>query len=299
MRKKQKKLSVWLMTAALCAATVALQPVEAYAAGEVNTASGFDELITVETTQRCSIWSAPATVEENRVKYVDEGYQIQIYPQPVSSELGDGKTFYRTIKGAYVLCRVVVSPDEKIAADEGSAVTGAAVEPLVPVGNVPWRDRTYDGSDLEMWLSYRNDAEALCEWGIEIVDCGSYTQSVTGAYGVTYRGYLVNEAAGIVGLVAGDEEIAQFLREHGDRILVCSCSSMFGEDEWGGILYESYKCAYGSVDCQRGECVCIVTNVGMDAYDEGMRYGVSPQEAMTNCLRSIMNDPYWQEALSK
>lgn len=67
---------------------------------------------TVVTIQHCSIWSAPATEGENRVRYVDEGYQITVYPEVVESTLGDGKTFYRTVKGAYVLCKCVADVSE-------------------------------------------------------------------------------------------------------------------------------------------------------------------------------------------
>jgi GH25 family lysozyme M1 (1,4-beta-N-acetylmuramidase) len=62
----------------------------------------------VVTNQRCSIWASPATTEPNRTKYVDAGYPITLASRDVvPSILGDGKTFYKTCKGAYVLCKCV------------------------------------------------------------------------------------------------------------------------------------------------------------------------------------------------
>lgn len=89
------------------------------------------EPVTVLTTQRCSIWSAPATAEENRVKYVDEGYQITVYPEVIQSGSGDGKTFYRTVKGAYVLCKCVTG------AENGVTAGGSGYELIFPTMPVP------------------------------------------------------------------------------------------------------------------------------------------------------------------
>lgn len=57
------------------------------------------------TNQECSIWSAPNTSEQYRVKKVPAGYQITVYKDVVQSTRGDGKTFYKTLKGAYILCK--------------------------------------------------------------------------------------------------------------------------------------------------------------------------------------------------
>ncbi|MCM1103693.1 MAG: hypothetical protein NC409_06255 [Clostridium sp.] len=123
--KKRMVTAAMAVVTALCMGMIGMTaPMQVSAAGESQT-------VVVETTQRCSIWSAPATTEENRVKYVDEGYQITLYPEVIQSGLGDGKTFYRTIKGAYVLCRCVVgdldSVDSSTATGTGTgSVTGSA-----------------------------------------------------------------------------------------------------------------------------------------------------------------------------
>lgn len=131
MRKKIRKWALVLAAAALCAGTAGMTvPMQAMAAQET-------ELMTVETTQRCSIWSAPATTEENRVKYVDAGYQITIYPEVIESEAGDGKTFYRTVKGSYVLCKCVTGGNETGAGSTGGA--GAADGTAsAGAGSAPW-----------------------------------------------------------------------------------------------------------------------------------------------------------------
>ena len=61
--------------------------------------------VVLSTTMECSVWSAPATVEANRVKKIPAGYQVTVIPSVVASTIGDGKTFYQTAKGCYILCK--------------------------------------------------------------------------------------------------------------------------------------------------------------------------------------------------
>lgn len=64
-----------------------------------------EQTLVMTTNMECSIWSAPETSEANRVKRIPEGYQVTVYPTVIASTNGDGKTFYQTVKGNYVLCR--------------------------------------------------------------------------------------------------------------------------------------------------------------------------------------------------
>lgn len=63
------------------------------------------ELVTKTTTMECSVWSAPNTEEQYRVKKIPAGYDVTVYPEVVESIAGDGKTFYQTSKGCYILCK--------------------------------------------------------------------------------------------------------------------------------------------------------------------------------------------------
>lgn len=63
------------------------------------------ELVTKMTTMECSVWSQPNTAEEYRVKRIPAGYNVTVYPEIVQSTAGDGKTFYQTGKGCYILCK--------------------------------------------------------------------------------------------------------------------------------------------------------------------------------------------------
>lgn len=63
------------------------------------------ELLTKTTTMECSVWSAPNTAEQYRVKKIPAGYNVTVYPEVVESTAGDGKTFYQTSKGCYILCK--------------------------------------------------------------------------------------------------------------------------------------------------------------------------------------------------
>lgn len=126
--------------------------------------------VVVETTQPCSIWSAPATVESNRIRSVDEGYQITVYPEIIPSELADGKTFYRTVRGAYVLCRCVVG-------DDGGAV--ATLYGLVQTDNgIQWMQE--DGTwAVNCWVSgagrtYHTDGNGCIQTGMTVIDGKSY-----------------------------------------------------------------------------------------------------------------------------
>ena len=61
--------------------------------------------VVITTTMECTIWAAPATIEENRVKKIPVGWNVTIIPVVVDSTIGDGKTFYQTAKGSYILCK--------------------------------------------------------------------------------------------------------------------------------------------------------------------------------------------------
>lgn len=159
---------VAVMTAAvLCMAMIVVPaPMQTFAAEEAGT-------YVVRTTQRCSIWSAPATTEENRIKYIDEGYQITVYPEVIRSQLGDGKTFYRTIKGAYVLCGCV-------ALEAGSEAGAEAVTygPVQTDNGVMWMQE--DGTwAVDCWLPvfgrlWHVDQNGYIQSGMSEIDGKSY-----------------------------------------------------------------------------------------------------------------------------
>lgn len=127
-------------------------PIEAFAAETADT-------VAVTATQPCSIWNAPATMEKNRIGYLNEGDAIAVYPTVVASGLGDGNTFYRTVDGAYVLC--------------GCVSLGAGIYPYVTYGLV----QTDKGV---MWMQ-ENGAYAVSRWmygpdRIHYVDEDGYVQ---------------------------------------------------------------------------------------------------------------------------
>ena len=78
----------------------------------VNPSTPSDQTVVMVTTQSCSIWSAPSTKEANRVKVIPAGYKVTVIPVPVSSTNNDGKVFYRTVKGSYILARVLTDEME-------------------------------------------------------------------------------------------------------------------------------------------------------------------------------------------
>lgn len=101
-QQKMKKLKGLnrLITTLLCVVLVIMSiqivNVDVKAAGKTQT---------FITTQECSIWSRPNTSEEYRVKKIPAGHSVTVYMDVIPSERGDGKTFYKTAKGCYILCK--------------------------------------------------------------------------------------------------------------------------------------------------------------------------------------------------
>ena len=113
MRIFRKIVAAMLMTALIVTGLQLLSQ-------DVNAAGKKVKEQVVTTIKECSIWTKPNTSEENRQKVVPAGYQITIIPTVVKSTRGDGKTFYQTAKGAYILCNCV---------DLGSGTTPTTTTP--------------------------------------------------------------------------------------------------------------------------------------------------------------------------
>lgn len=290
MGEKMKKWAAVLAVALLCAGAAGMAvPMQVMAAEET-------ELTTVVTTQRCSIWSAPATTEENRVKYVDAGYQITIYPEVIESELGDGKTFYRTMKGAYVLCRCVegtgIGTESEAQNENPSVPEDNGI--LIPVGNVPftatvWRDSFI--SQPEIWFHKQDDDGVWHSLGIRAV--GEQDIPSTDSYGITYRGYMTDYAKNIVAqAAAGDAEIAQMLADYGKKFLICNSGAMYNSDLLEDENFYGYakSWSYDSLEFQSGTGICILITLYPE---DGVEGSVSH---LTKCLHNIIqNNSGWME----
>lgn len=62
------------------------------------------DTVKASTNMTCSVWSSPNTKkEENRLKQVGLGYMVEIYPRIITGV--DGKQYYRTKKGNYILSK--------------------------------------------------------------------------------------------------------------------------------------------------------------------------------------------------
>lgn len=94
--KAIKRLIVTVLALSLCMGIFVKTDLSAKAATDT---------VVITTTMECSIWSAPATLEENRVKKIPSGWNVTIIPVVVDSTICDGKTFYQTAKGCYILCK--------------------------------------------------------------------------------------------------------------------------------------------------------------------------------------------------
>ncbi|MBQ0043285.1 MAG: hypothetical protein KBS85_08245 [Lachnospiraceae bacterium] len=99
--------------------------------------------VKVETKMQCSVWSAPNTAEGNRVKVIPAGYTVSIDNTKVyNSTANDGKIFYKTSKGCYILCKCFF---------ENGVIpsSGTAVKPSTPVKEEKKQTQT-DGKIIEV-----------------------------------------------------------------------------------------------------------------------------------------------------
>lgn len=117
--------------------------------------------VTMTTTMECSVWSAPNTAEVNRVKKIPAGYSVTVYPDVVQSTTGDGKTFYKTAKGCYILCKCFNNG----AVQTGTSQTGAYQTPYNMSNityitqayknrNVAWSMGNYQGLRVNVAVTY-------------------------------------------------------------------------------------------------------------------------------------------------
>ena len=59
----------------------------------------------VHTTREITVWSAPAKIDENRGRTIPAGYEVTVYEIPFDM---NGETWYKTIKGKYVLAKYCI-----------------------------------------------------------------------------------------------------------------------------------------------------------------------------------------------
>lgn len=103
MTKALKKIFLVICVVGLILASTNVGDIQTKAAGKTQV---------VTTTQACSVWTQPCTDAKYRLKTVPAGTKVTVYTDMIPSTKGDGKTFYKTIKGAYILqryCKLEIS----------------------------------------------------------------------------------------------------------------------------------------------------------------------------------------------
>ncbi|MBQ0041763.1 MAG: hypothetical protein KBS85_00395 [Lachnospiraceae bacterium] len=144
--KAIKKLLTILLLAAVVITSINLGAVKTEAAGKTKT---------ITTTQECSIWTQPNTSEQYRQKKIPAGHQVTVYTDVVPSTKGDGKTFYKTIKGAYILCRCVDG-----ASTVSVPVTGGSYKTPYSMANVATTPVVIDGKKCNIFTTLYRGAVA-------------------------------------------------------------------------------------------------------------------------------------------
>lgn len=87
-----------IVTVILCAFGLNFMSIQSQAAGSKKTP------VQKYTVKECSVWSSPNTSEQYRVKKIPAGYGVMLYEKEIQSTKNDGKTFYKTASGNYILC---------------------------------------------------------------------------------------------------------------------------------------------------------------------------------------------------
>lgn len=128
------------------------------------------------TVMECSVWSRPNTSEQYRIKKIPAGYDVKIGPAVYQSELGDGKTFYRTIKGSYILCKAF--GDNFRAFDNSKSITSYPEGEFIDFGDfglIIWDNRKFGKYDyllskepLEMYEKRFPGSSVFANWGCHL-----------------------------------------------------------------------------------------------------------------------------------
>ena len=110
---RAKRMNVKLL---LIAAAVVMMLVGLMASGMVSYAASKAKEMT--TTMACSVWLKPdSRVEANRVKKISAGYKVTVIPDVVKGK--DGKDYYKTAKGSYIMVKCFGNASASYAYDFG------------------------------------------------------------------------------------------------------------------------------------------------------------------------------------
>lgn len=122
---------------------------------------------TMYTTMECSVWSIPdSNNSANRVKKVTVDYPVNVYNQVIESPI-DGKLYYQTIKGKYIMAK---------------CLTPVMQVPLRQVGTekmYPW-GRTANGATIYENVAMRGaTGEGWPQYMVDVIQNSGVTDSMT------------------------------------------------------------------------------------------------------------------------
>ncbi|MBQ0042916.1 MAG: transglutaminase domain-containing protein [Lachnospiraceae bacterium] len=206
----------------------------------------------ISTNQECSIWSAPNTSEQNRVKKVPAGYQITVYTDVVQSTKGDGKTFYKTLKNCYILCKYCTGGSANPSSQgdviktysTGNIVLDAKIESLIKglMTKGMTRDQLLKAAYNHLVVKGKYDAFAQYDYS-SLYAGGDLHNELARAYGFlcTYKGDCYDFSDAFIA-------IAGYLgyNAYGVRGVCASSSSSTGwtNHGWACIYQDGYEYVY-------------------------------------------------------
>lgn len=183
MKAVQKKLTILTLVAVMIVGMMQFCMIDAKAE------SSMQQMITMEA---CSLWAQPNTSAENKIKVLPVGYLVKVYPNLVLSTKDDGKVFYRTAKGSYILARCV-QEIPKTRLTDGFVVTS---ETQATYQALRQQQEALDVQEMASYFGANPTAgekSLEAKYGINIKIPANYMKDPT-TYAV-YLGY-INEALG-------------------------------------------------------------------------------------------------------
>lgn len=253
-----------------------------------------EQTLVMTTNMECSVWAAPETSEVNRVKRVPEGYQVTVYPTVIASTNGDGKTFYQTIKGNYVLCRCL----------SASVPDGTPTQKQVGNYQMYLCGSTANGTPIYFYKRSPWYSEIVWNWyiGDTIVDTSiEYRFQYPGHENDTWPQYLIDalNESGVTPYMSDYEKAVTVARYLAGRIVYDNSTRSAMAN--GGSYPKSRFTTYGTLHNNIAVCQGLTNTyntmlqmLGIECYSEG---GITATSTLGHEWTRIMIDgiPYYTD----
>lgn len=196
MKKVAKRIVSLLLAMAVTIGLMAVEKTEVYAANYV----------VGTTNMECSVWTAPNSIAKNRVKKVPAGYSITVDPTVITGT--DGKHYYKTKKGSYIMTKCIVFPESLL--DYESYKYGTCRY---------WSDRSSSLYKFKPGLNSKSRTDSMGNEYLSCIETSQGSEDETWNLGKKYTNFTAVIAWSKQG--KGSRSVEQ-IRIYGDGILLWS-----------------------------------------------------------------------------